>query len=735
VYIKNISINKFSSLCSFEKELSQGLNVICGTNESGKSTLCAFIKYALYGFENKAERMRYIGFGDDGVSGSLTLAGKDGSYRISRETSASGRENLRVIREEDGAQIDTGEEPGRYFFGISASVFEATVFVRQLEGSRVAGGDMESVIENILFSADEKVDTKKALKRLDDARAELLHKNKKGGKIYETELALEELEREKEDSEQRGREISEKTATLKELKEKYRQKYDRKKLLEEELKQYKNGKLAIILKEAKAHKASLEGCRLKEVMLKAKYSKAGYTPEEEYLAELCGFDTRKKALEKKLSDTRLDIEKNERNSISEEDRRAFDILSAKGGRAYGEKSCRSTRTAGLIFLILAVIAALSCVFLETPLLFAAIGVSALFLLLSLICHIRLTGFLKSFGVKKVKELSERLADIEQTGRFISERESMAKLLKEKESSLEAELRALEAETEELIQKSGKESLEEAIAYVREGVELFDSLAKEQEKYSRLFEISFAPLREYSKYDLDQIEKTAPSEEWLKEYPYDQAKKEYEFYDSTLGSHGENIHSLEKQLAALSAGYVPADELSAKKEELISHLKALRKKYDAVTLASETLEEAGKSLKGSIGPKIASKAAAHLALLSRGRYAHIGFNEKLELEYRANKEGALDHGIAFMSAGTADITYIALRLALAELLSDGENLPLIFDESFVRLDRQRLVSMLKLLWNTLEENRGSHSQALVFTSHEREAALMKDIGDFTQLDLG
>ena len=167
---------------------------------------------------------------------------------------------------------------------------------------------------------------------------------------------------------------------------------------------------------------------------------------------------------------------------------------------------------------------------------------------------------------------------------------------------------------------------------------------------------------------------------------------------------------------------------------MTSLAAYRKKYDAVTLASEALEDAGRSLKGSIGPRIASRAASFLELLSEGRYAHIGLTDKLEVEYRANKEGSLDRGISYMSAGTADITYISLRLALAELLGDKECLPLVFDESFVRLDKDRLSTMLKLLWETLESKEGDGSQALVFTSHERESALMKDIGGFYGVDL-
>ena len=48
-------------------------------------------------------------------------------------------------------------------------------------GSRIDGRSVSEAVENLLFSADEGISVKKALKRLDDARVTLLHKNKKGG--------------------------------------------------------------------------------------------------------------------------------------------------------------------------------------------------------------------------------------------------------------------------------------------------------------------------------------------------------------------------------------------------------------------------------------------------------------------------------------------------------------------------------------------------------------------------
>ena len=72
----------------------------------------------------------------------------------------------------------------------------------------------------------------------------------------------------------------------------------------------------------------------------------------------------------------------------------------------------------------------------------------------------------------------------------------------------------------------------------------------------------------------------------------------------------------------------------------------------------------------------------------------------------------------MSAGTSDIAYVSLRLALSELIANGKNMPpVIFDESFSRLDDERLTIMLRLIE---KEN----TQIVILSSNRREAEIMK-----------
>ena len=52
--IESISIKSFGMINDLTLDFSSGMNVIVGQNESGKSTIAAFIKYMLYGFGNES---------------------------------------------------------------------------------------------------------------------------------------------------------------------------------------------------------------------------------------------------------------------------------------------------------------------------------------------------------------------------------------------------------------------------------------------------------------------------------------------------------------------------------------------------------------------------------------------------------------------------------------------------------------------------------------------------------
>lgn len=98
-----------------------GLNVILQPNGWGKTSLSAYIKAMLYGFERKRvrdvsenERLRYKPWSGGKYGGTLDFEFDGREYRILREFGATGAgDTLKVIEIETGKPVEfNGEEVG-----------------------------------------------------------------------------------------------------------------------------------------------------------------------------------------------------------------------------------------------------------------------------------------------------------------------------------------------------------------------------------------------------------------------------------------------------------------------------------------------------------------------------------------------------------------------------------------------------------------------------------------------
>lgn len=117
------------------------------------------------------------------------------------------------------------------------------------------------------------------------------------------------------------------------------------------------------------------------------------------------------------------------------------------------------------------------------------------------------------------------------------------------------------------------------------------------------------------------------------------------------------------------------------------------------MAYEKLEEASLKMRAAISPKLSETAGTLMSAVTNGKYPEIGVDSVFSLTFRpeTGNGGRMTKGEEFMSAGTSDAAYVSLRLALATLICGADRLPpMIFDESFSRLDDERLGNMLKLL---------------------------------------
>lgn len=108
------------------------------------------------------------------------------------------------------------------------------------------------------------------------------------------------------------------------------------------------------------------------------------------------------------------------------------------------------------------------------------------------------------------------------------------------------------------------------------------------------------------------------------------------------------------------------------------------------------------------PKMLKAAKEYLALLTGGRYVDLDLGKKLTVIRKDGKK----RDVKYLSRGTAEQLYFALKLAFVEQIKDEINLPILIDDSFVNFDDNRIKYIEELLRRISENN-----QVLIFTAQE------------------
>ena len=159
--IKRVNIIAFGGLKDKVISFDNGINVIYGENEAGKSTIQAFIKIWLYGMSSykgkdykQNERLKYMPSTGETISGELYVESKNKDYIIRRTFGKSKKEDTcSIIDAITGEEISyiSKDEPGKYFFNINRATFINTLFIGQL-GVGVRKDKEEEIIDKIANS-------------------------------------------------------------------------------------------------------------------------------------------------------------------------------------------------------------------------------------------------------------------------------------------------------------------------------------------------------------------------------------------------------------------------------------------------------------------------------------------------------------------------------------------------------------------------------------------------------
>lgn len=167
--------------------------------------------------------------------------------------------------------------------------------------------------------------------------------------------------------------------------------------------------------------------------------------------------------------------------------------------------------------------------------------------------------------------------------------------------------------------------------------------------------------------------------------------------------------------------------SEKLKQEISNNDQIKKEIDSIELAIETLTGLSSEIQVMFGTHLNKTVSKYIEALTNFKYNSLNVDNALNVTINYEKSVIeLDK----ISTGTMDQVYLALRLAISDIVCAGkEKLPLLFDDCFAMYDNDRLASTLKFL------SRNVHSQVIIFTCHTRERALLSHNGiKFNSIDI-
>lgn len=151
------------------------------------------------------------------------------------------------------------------------------------------------------------------------------------------------------------------------------------------------------------------------------------------------------------------------------------------------------------------------------------------------------------------------------------------------------------------------------------------------------------------------------------------------------------------------------------KQVLAENDRIREEITAIDLALETMTELSATIRDSFGLYLNKTASELISGITGGIYDSMSVDESLNVFMNTRTRLV---PVEQVSSGTMDQIYLALRLAAAKLIQpEGDYMPLIFDDSFVLYDEDRLHTALKWL------KKAYPGQIIIFTCHQREAQMM------------
>ncbi len=703
----------FGALEQAELTLQPGLNVIYAPNESGKSTWSRFIRAMFYGVNTRdrgelADKNRYAPWSGAAMSGRMDLTVGQESYTLLRRTK---RANA-PMADFSCTYTDTADDvpdireqtAGEQLLGVSRDVFERSAFISQSSLAVEQNAELERRIAALITTGEEETsysETRERLKKQLNRR-----KHNHTGQIPSLEREIAALD----DTLEEIRRLREQRLAVTGQMELLRSRAQR---LTEQKEQWALWQQRRQWEEYDASSAAADGARQHLEALKAL---SGALPDEETLTRLEGAYAALDAAGQQLSAARQDAADAaaqqqaaqsawQSHPLYPEDE--LSLLRRCDAPAPPPRSAAPWLACLVLWFLLWAAAVVSFALGQTvPALIAGVcgavsAAAALFL-----------------HRKKHTCDAVRLSQIEQQAQLSKQCDGYLSLMRRAaETRSETQARQaitrtleerLQNETDALLRRLSPyrpdlrpQEIGTALAELRRQTE---ALAR-AERACRESGMQQELLRCHLPSERPSGVPAAPPETSL-----EQIDGELASITGAYQAAQSRLDTLTGQLHSLGGG----EDLAALRQEKADRLFLLQQEYDAVSLAMDALDRANLALQSRFSPALGARAAEIFSAITAGRYQKVLLSRDFSLSAEPAADSAM-RSVRLLSQGTADQLYLAVRLAICDLVLPQENgVPLILDDALVSFDDRRLHAALDYLAQAARDR-----QILLFTCQRRE----------------
>ena len=687
----------FGRLDGAELELHSGLNVIEAPNESGKSTWAAFLRAMLYGVSTSdrvrngvlPDRMRYQPWSGAPMAGQAELSWHGQDITLRRVSPGGGKPmgNAEAVysgTEERVPELRAGV-PGEVMLGVPEAVFRRSAFISGPDMALDANSELEKKITRLVTSGEERSSYTEADERL--RRWQRKRRWRSGGSLPEAEGRRKEVQ---------GKllRIESENKRLSELREEKGKLTEQRALLENELALHRRDE-----RRAEARRREEAVAAAAEAEKSAEEARARLAELESRTANLSG----EKVQALRAAAVRLEEAAHDRDTARaayEEAKKALEALPKP------EKQPNPKKGAVILFFILGVLALLAGA--AAGLGLFSLPVGAVYGLILLALALLFVACLCSFsGRKAAREKEASLAH---------ERELKEQALQ----AAEKQLGDCQKETDECSQ-----ARRDALAALGEAPEAEpEEAARQAEELLR--ELRDAAIRSENADALARrlhVEPAPPPEPIPEDELTGEPRIKKDAAEDYLRRTTDKLREVSRDLDRGEGIFdLLGDPLLLATEEanLTEDIHRMQEEYDALELALDALREANTQLQTLFSPLISRRAAALMARMTDSGYAGVYFDR--EMHFSAQRAGDLNaHALEYLSEGTRNQLYLAVRLAICELVLTEEPCPLILDDVLAAFDDKRAKDTLRLLRELAQDR-----QIILLTCQSREKRFLDEL---------